>query len=160
MKQILTTLIANAMSRLNYNYSWAGSLTEHYLRQLLPKNGRIDVGGNAFDISADEQAQATKFQMDVTVTGYAYSSQGSTQKAAVVVLMLYSIIVITYMFVLFCSLTTISPMWGKPSEIAALGLNSDKPRELQNTGAGISTMSVFENKVSITAREGDLQMVF
>ena len=64
------------------------------------------------------------------------------------------------MFVLLCCLTTISPMWGKPSEIAALALGSDKPRELQNTGAGISTMSVFGNKVNITAREGDLQMVF
>ena len=160
MEQIFTTLIANGISRLNYNYSWAGSFTGDYLRQLLSKSGRIDVGGNAFDISADEQAQATKFQMNVAVTGYAYSSQGSTQKAAIVILMLYSLIVIAYMFCLLCRPTIISPMWGKPSEIAALAMNSDKPRELQNTGAGISTVSVFENKVSITAREGDLQMVF
>jgi hypothetical protein len=160
LEQMLSALLANGISRLNYNYSWVGSEPEEHSRDILSHSGRIGHGGNIFNISDAEQVNATKFDVIAQVDGYAYATQGKGQKVALVVLILYCLIVTFYMFILlFMKLPTTSN-WGRPSEIAALAINSERAQELRNTGAGIATVSVFENKISITAKEGDLQMVF
>ncbi|KAF2667742.1 hypothetical protein BT63DRAFT_299656 [Microthyrium microscopicum] len=160
LEQMLAALLANGIGRLNYNFSLAGNQANDFGRQLLSKNGGIDFGGNAFVVTAAEQAQATKFQLEATVNGYAYATDGATQKAAITVLFLYSSTVIAYVIYLLCTKSPTTPSWGKPAEIAALAVNSDRADELRNTGAGISTVSVFENKVSIIAQGNHLQMVF
>jgi hypothetical protein len=160
LEQILSALLANGISRSNYNYTWMGNQPDEKSGNILSHSGRIGHGGNIFNISDTEQANSTKFDVVALVNGYAYATEGKAQKAALAVLMVYSLIIIFYMSILLCMKLPTTSSWGRPSEIAALAINSERALELRNTGAGIATVSVFENKISITAKEGDLQMVF
>jgi hypothetical protein len=160
VEQIFSLLLSNGISRLNYNYTPAGTPKDDFGRQLLPINGRINVGNVSYDISSDEENMATKFQMEATITGYAYSYKGKVQEACLGVLAVYSIVImICILYVTLYNHHQSTP-WGRPSEIAALAINSRKTRELHNTGAGIATVSVFEKTVSIKDHDGNLRMVF
>ncbi len=101
---ILTTMIANGLGRASYNTSMITTLKGN------------DGGGNQwystgwfqdffaktsiFDISLEEQALATEFYMSASVIGYAYSYKGATQKAAIAVLVAYTVLTFPYLLYL------------------------------------------------------------
>jgi hypothetical protein len=87
IENILATLVANGISRANFNRTMIGTLTGlddpsdpwslgEWVHQILPKNGRLGNGGDAFDISEDDKKYATKFVLKVQILGYVYSAEG------------------------------------------------------------------------------------
>jgi hypothetical protein len=170
VENIITTLVANSMSRLSYNTSllwnlkgpidpndeWSGG---EWAWEILPKNKKMGPGGNAFDISAAAKKHATQFNAQVTVNGYAYSSSGTIQVVMMIVLGVYIVVFLTHL--LFINLKGVSSSsWGSAAEMTALAMNSHYAAELENTGAGISTTKVFGTNVTIREREERLQFVF
>lgn len=96
---ILTTMVANGLSRVSYNTSMINSLKGNdgggnqwystgWFQDFFTKN-------SIFDISLEEQASATEFNMTASVIGYAYSYRGKMQKAAIGVLVAY--VVVTFL---------------------------------------------------------------
>jgi hypothetical protein len=175
VESILATLIVNGVARSPFNVTIAGMLRgmstsniwmepsisknkKVWFESMIPKN-RIGWGGNAYDISPAEQALATQFTMHATDNGYAYSYEGITQKAAMAVLFFYSLLALLHL-VYTTSTGWTSTAWDSAPEIAALALRSEKSRKLKNTGAGIMTTEVFEERVRIRDKDGHLEYVF
>lgn len=172
IENILATMIANGIGRASYNTTlhlgflkdpintamgqWVGGGWE---QEVLTKNGEVGKGGNAFNIPEAVQRQSTMIQMDALVTGYAYTSLGKTQKAAIAVLSAYVLLALSH--ILFSLVTGHSTTkWGSGAEMAALGVNSESAVELKNTGAGISTVGVFTERVKVEVKEEHVQMIF
>jgi hypothetical protein len=170
VENILATLSANAIGRANFNRTMVGTLIGlddpsdpwslgKWVTQILPRNGRLGYGGNAFNISQDDEVKATRFEMQVQILGYAYSAKGKTQIAAMIALSLYVLLVL---FHVGYSATTgwYSNSWGSPSELTALAMNSAYTSKLENTGGGIQSIEVFKERVWVRLRDKRAQMVF
>jgi hypothetical protein len=170
VENILATLIANGIGRANFNRTMVGTLIGlddasrswslgAWVQQMLPKNGVLGYGGNAFDISAEDKALATQFMLKANILGYAYSPMGKTQVAAMIVLSMYVLLVLCHIG--YTAVTGwYSSGWGSPSELTALAMNSTPTDKLKNTGAGIETIQVFKEQVTVRLRDDRLQMIF
>lgn len=160
-------MVANGIGRADFNTTLAGTLVGqndpsdpwnmgNWVYQILPKNGRLGKGSNAFVISEDEMLGATQFVLKAQILGYAYSPQGKTQFVAMVVLSIYVLLVLCHIG--FSAVTGwYTTNWGSPSELA---MNSQPTSKLNNTGAGIETVQVFREQVKIKFRDNRLQLVF
>jgi hypothetical protein len=128
----------------------------------LPKNENIGKPGNAFDIPQAIRDNATQLQFNSFDYGYAFSSTGKTQKASILSLLLYVVAVIIHIATsLITGMST--SKWGSPSEIVALALTSmppNLPAELKNTGAGIETIALYEQKIELGEKRGTLILGF
>lgn len=169
VESIITTMMANGLARMTYNASIIGTLKGEedpdnqwsggeWVHEMLPKKA-LGYGSTIFDVSAQEQQDATMFTMKATVNGYAYSSRGILQKSAMVVLLFYS------MFAVFHTAYSLwtgysSTCWDTLPEIAALAVNSERTDKLRNTGAGTATVGVYEEKVRIMVKDNKLEFVF
>jgi hypothetical protein len=170
VENILALLVVNGLGRANFNTTTIGTLvgvdelskpwtTRRWVHEILPKSGKLGYGGNAFIISPDEKAKATEFTLKADILGYAYSTKGTTQIAAMTVLSFYVVLVLLH---IGYSVTTgwYTSNWGSPSELTALAMNSEPTTKLENTGGGIETIQVFREQVRIRVRDERLQMVF
>jgi hypothetical protein len=170
VENILAMLLANAIGRANFDRTMVGTLAGlddpsnpwslgKWVNQILPRNGRLGYGGDAFDIFKDDEAKATRFVLKVQILGYAYSPKGKTQIAAMIALSLYVLLVL---FHIGYSATTgwYSSSWGSPSELTALAMNSAYTSKLENTGGGIESIDVFKEKVWVRLKDERAQMVF
>lgn len=109
VESILATSVTNGLARSTYNRTmlaslkdsneatcygtdWCGGLWE---QEMLPKTS-LGSGGSAFDVSSQDQQGATMLTMYATVNGYAWSSRGRLQKAAIVVLAIYTAFAISH----------------------------------------------------------------
>jgi hypothetical protein len=170
VENILATLVVNGIGRANFERTLVGTLIGlenpsnpwslgKWVNQILPQNGRLGYGGNAFDVSESEKENATEFVLKVQILGYAYSPKGATQIAAMFALSLYVLLVLWH--VGYSSTTGwYSSSWGSPSELTALAMNSDPSGRLKNTGGGIETIDVFKEKVMVQLKDGRTQLVF
>jgi hypothetical protein len=170
VENILATLVVNGIGRANFERTLVGTLTGlddpsdpwslgKWVNQILPQNGRLGYGGNAFDISEVDKENATKFVLKVQILGYAYSPKGTTQIVAMIALSLYVFLVLCH--VGYSSMTGwYSSSWGSPSELTALAMNSTPSRRLENTGGGIETVDVFKEKVMVRLKDERAQLVF
>jgi hypothetical protein len=170
VENILAILVANGIGRASFNTTLAGILVGQddpsdpwsmgdWVRQILPSDGRLGKGGNAFQISEDDKSNATQFVFEAKVLGYAYSPQGKTQIAAMVVLSVYVLLVLCHIGYTAATGWYTSD-WGSPSELTALAMNSHPTSKLKNTGGGIETIQVFREQVKIRVMDNRLQFVF
>ncbi|KAH8693338.1 hypothetical protein GQ44DRAFT_765280 [Phaeosphaeriaceae sp. PMI808] len=170
VENILAMLLANAIGRTNFDRTMVGTLAGldnpsnpwslgKWVYQILSRNGRLGYGGNAFDISEDDEVNATRFVLKAQILGYAFSTKGKTQIAAMIALSLYVLLVL---FHIGYSATTgwYSSSWGSPSELTALAMNSAYTSKLENTGGGIESIDVFKEKVWVRLKDERAQMVF
>jgi hypothetical protein len=163
---ILSTMTVNGLARLSYDAAILGPLkgnpgpwdTGTWASQMLPKGG-LGWGGSIYDVPANEQKTATMFTMYATVNGYAYASSGLVQQAAMGVLLTYSLMALSH-FVYSGATGWSSGSWETVPEIAALAMNSQRTDALRNTGAGIATTGVYEERVRIRVRDDHLEFVF
>lgn len=170
VENILATLVADGIGRANYNRTLIGTLTGldnpsdpwslgKWVQQILPHNGRLGYGGNAFGISEDDQKTATKLSLKVEILGYAYSAKGKTQIAAMTALSIYVLLVLCHIGYSFAT-GWYSSSWGSPSELTALAMNSTPTGKLENTGGGIETIEVFKEKVMVQLKDERAQILF
>ncbi|EMD58652.1 hypothetical protein COCSADRAFT_204254 [Bipolaris sorokiniana ND90Pr] len=170
VENILATLLTNAIGGANFDKTMVGTLSGlnepsnpwslgMWVKQILPQNGRLGYGGNAFNITKDDEAKATRFVMKVRILGYAYSPQGKTQIAAMIALSLYVLLVSIHIG--YSAMTGwYSNSWGSPSELTALAMNSAYTSKLENTGGGIETVDVFKERVWVRLKDERAQIVF
>ena len=99
---ILTTMVANGLSRASYNASLIkrlkandGDGNEWYSTGWFQGFFAKD---SVFDLSPEERASATVFNMTANVIGYAYSYKGKTQKAAIGVLVAYVVFTLLHLW--------------------------------------------------------------
>ncbi|KAK4954245.1 hypothetical protein LTR10_007675 [Elasticomyces elasticus] len=170
-ESILASMLANGLARLSYNKSMVGTLKDinvpgdpwsggAWVDQFLPGGkAQLGYGGNAFDLSTEQAAGATQFTMRAKVNGYAYSSKGITQKAAIVTLLIYCMMAAAHsVYIVWTGWT--SSAWDTPPELTALALNSERTNAMHNTSAGVHSSNTFGSNVRFQAKDGAVQMVF
>ena len=139
------------------NWYW-NSNCSIWCDQLLPSGYKMGYGGNAFNISKTEIAASTKFTMRAGAYGWAFNRRGSAVKFAMIALLIYvSIALIHLLYTLICSKES-SSSWDSIAELVALAMRSDPSEALLNTGAGINTDEVFEQRTQVIDKGGSLQL--
>ncbi len=151
---ILTTMVANGLARSSYNISMINTLKGN--------NGdgnQWDATGwfqyffaktSIFNLSPEEQASATEFDMSASIIGYAYSYKGATQKAAIAVLLAYIILTILHFGY---SLWAGWPLTSRDTQpkIAVMAMNSEKTKTSDDIGTGTAAAEGFEENLRLRA---------
>jgi hypothetical protein len=159
VESILATMVANGLSRTTYDAGLIGNLIDNWITEILPKNPLGYGSGTIYNVAADDIKNATMFTMKATANGYAYSSRGMLQKSAIAVLLFYSAFALSHVgYSLWTGWTATA--WDTVPEIVALAMNSTKTQALDNTGAGVETIGVYEEKVRVKVRDDNLEFVF
>ena len=100
IERILTTLVANGLARPSYNPGMINTSkgNDGGGKQWYSTSWFQDFFAKTFifHLSLEEQASATEFNMTASVIGYAYSFKGTTQKAAIAVLVVYIFLTILH----------------------------------------------------------------
>ena len=155
---LLTTMVANGLARASYNTSMIATLkgddgdgnqwdTTGWFQYFFTKS-------SIFNLSPEERASATEFDMSASVIGYAYSYRGATQKAAIAVLLAYIILVILHFgYSLWVG-------WGLTSrdtqpKIAVMAMDSEATEISDNMGTGTGAAEGFEENVRLRAQARD-----
>ena len=102
----------------------------------------------------------TKFEIKASITGWAYSTEGTASKLALVVMLTYCTIALIHIF--YSGISGLSSTaWDSIGEVVVLAMNSSPTAHLQNTCAGIIGTKVFKTNVRVLATKGDhLELVF
>ena len=130
-------------------------LTEHDVWSQYNSIELFASASESVDPSSTYQLSISKY-----VTGYAYSSSGTTVRVSIAVIGLYALITIPY---LVYSLTTgiTATSWDIIGELVMLALNSKRPEHLKHVSAGIERLKTFREPVSIRVNdENSLELVF
>jgi hypothetical protein len=100
------------------------------------------------------------FNFTTFVNGYGYGSTTISVRLAMVVIMAYCVVTITYIAYILVTGST-STAWNSGIEIVALALQSRKPHHLGNAGVGIESIKTFQQGVGIRVNQDDeLELVF
>ena len=94
----------------------------------------------------------------LSVYGYAYSNEGATQKAAIVMLIIYCLLAIFHILKSLQSGLT-SGAWDTAPELTTLAYNSERTDAMYNTGVGIQSIRTLEQKVLVRSRNNCLELV-
>jgi hypothetical protein len=157
-EHIVSLMMANGISNINSHVDLLSRLSSDHEQQLLSKSS-MDFGGNAFNLTAAEKSGATMLQYKTFNQGYAYSPSGAPQKVAMAVLAVY--VLLTLGHIIYSVLTGWSSgNWGRASELTALAMKSEQTNRLNNTGAGITSVTSYTEQTRIEIKDGILQIAF
>lgn len=138
------------------NYTWNDC--DIWCDHLLPSGYRMGYGGNAFNISDTEKVASTKFKMRAGAQGWAFNRRGSAAKFAMFALLLYVFIALSFLLYTVIWTQESSTSWDSIAELVALAMRSDPSEALLNTGAGINTGEIFEQRTQVIDKGGCLQL--
>ncbi|KAE8441931.1 hypothetical protein EG329_004139 [Mollisiaceae sp. DMI_Dod_QoI] len=164
VESVLAVMITDSLSRTSSMATIMGSLkgvgtSEEWKNELLPKGTIFNTGGSAFNYSYQEGDQSTKLEVKTTVNGYGYGITTATLLSTLV-LLIYSLIAISYIIYTIFFAKTTSSSWESITELVALAMNSKPSSAMQNTGAGIATLSTLKQPIRIRVSDDRLQIVF
>ena len=155
---LLTTMVANGLARASYNTSMIATLKGDG-----GDGNQWDAGGwfqyfftksSIFNLSPEERASATEFDMSASVIGYAYSPRGATQKAAIAVLLAYIIVVFLHFgYSLWAARGLPSP--DTQPKIAVMAMDSEATELSDNMGTGTGAAEEPEDNVRLRAQARD-----
>ncbi len=137
------------------NYYWDCDI---WCGHLLPSGYKMGYGGNAFNISNTEKAASTKFTMRAGAQGWAFNRRGSAAKFAMIALLIYVSIALSHLLYTLIWTKESSSSWDSIAELVALAMRSDPSEALLNTGVGINTDEVFEQRAQVIDKGGCLQL--
>ncbi|KAL8793220.1 MAG: hypothetical protein Q9195_004156 [Heterodermia aff. obscurata] len=149
---LIAALIANGLSNLGADVSLQGNiaLDDFYDPPTVDGKQWILHNKDLFTVDASESADWLRLQVDSTIEGLAYSTNGLPVKFALAILIAYCVVAVTY--VLCTSVTGVSSAsWDTLAELTALAVNSPAAAELRNTCAGIASMALFKTQVRVEA---------
>ena len=158
---ILTTMVANGLARASYNTSMITTLkgndgdgnqwySTDWFQYFFTKS-------SIFNLSAEEQASATEFDMSASVIGYAYSDKGATQKAAIAVLLAYITLVILHFGYSLWAGWALTSLDTQP-KVAVMAMNSEERETSDDIGTGTVAAEGFEGNVRLRARARDREL--
>ena len=130
---------------------------DEWCGHLMPTGAAMGPGGNAFNISETKKVANPKFTMRAGAQGYAFNARGVSSKFAMVVLLLYFTTALIHLAYSILYRKT-SSSWSSISELVALAMRSESPEAFENTGAGIDSDAIFEERTRIVDRDGGLQL--
>ena len=136
------------------NWSWDCGI---WCGRLLPSGYKMGYGGNAFNISDAQMAASTKFRMRAGAYGWAFNSRGSAAKFAMIALLIYVSIALSHLLYTLWTKES-SSSWDSIAELLALAMRSEPSGALLNTGAGITTDEIFEQRTQVIDKYGSLQL--
>lgn len=169
-------LIALALSNLPSEYSLSRSeivslnatdvpldpqtnLTEQQyasLQRYVQKNkleGKPHIKININDTNWTQPDELAQFEYEVRVSGYGYNTGPVTVPLSLIVLLIYICGALTYLVWILVSGNT-ATSWDSVGDLVALALNSERPKDMQNTSIGIETLETFRRPVNIRINEG------
>ncbi|QIX01993.1 hypothetical protein AMS68_007510 [Peltaster fructicola] len=169
IESIIASMLANGLARMPYRASLVGNLKGlkdpsnewsggAWADELMPE-GELGYGGNAYELPSDLTSPTTTLTVQARANGYAYSTEGATQKAALVVLCLYCVMAVVHtLYNLYTGLS--SSTWDTEPELTALAVNSERSVAMHNTGAGIHSIKTMEQVVKVRTKDDRLELVF
>jgi hypothetical protein len=123
-------------------------------------------GESQIDENYDDPAQAmaalsnwTRLDIVFSRYGYGYGISTVTKRFAAAVLLGQAAIALATVAALALS-KRISSSWSSVGELVALAINSKPTPKLKNTGAGVSRLDTWKEKVMVRATDERLQMIF
>jgi hypothetical protein len=167
IESILSVMITDGLSRIGSSAIIQGGLkgiddaypTKTWMKEFLPKAKVFGAGGSAFDYTYREGDQVTMLKATTVVNGYGYGLTAATFLSTFV-LLVYSVIAVTYVIYSIFIANTTSSSWESIAELVALAMNSRPSSALQNTGAGIAKLTTYKQQVGIRVSDDRLQIVF
>ena len=181
VESLFALTVVNGLARRDYGKGFLGTLSgntngldlvsnsnvsfpqesecENWSKQLLPPASQaMTYGGHAFNITECDEANGTKFTMQVHAQGYAYGTKGSAAKFAIAALLLYVSIALSQWMYSWADRRT-SDSWDSIAKLVALAMRSeDRSDAFANTGAGIYSPAIFEKPSQVIYRDGRLQL--
>ena len=158
---ILTTMVANGLARASYNTSMITTLKGND-----DDGNQWDATGwfqcfftksTIFNLSPEERASATEFEMSASVIGYAYSYKGAAQKAAIAVLLAYIILVILHFGYSLWAGWALTSRDTQP-KVAVMAINSEEIDISDNIGTGTAAAEGSEEAVRLRPRARDREL--
>ena len=168
VKLILAGLLANGLSSIGSTSKLQGTI-----KTVKGPDGSSSINGNywfsgkgnIFEVNPSDSADWVKLRVSSVFQGYAYNTDGTSQKLAISVLLLYCASALAH--IIYAGFSGISSTcWDSIAEVTALAVNSPPTRALRNTCAGITELDIFKLPVRILTmrdEEGDgehLELVF
>ncbi|KAI4158998.1 MAG: hypothetical protein LQ342_006971 [Letrouitia transgressa] len=163
VEAVLAIMVTENLARTQSSAAILGSLRnlakQGWVNNILPHRTVFGYGTSAFDYSYSIGDRATEFSMRATVLGYGYGIT-TARLLSTIVLLVYSLIVMIYVFHTICYTQATSDAWESITDLMALAINSTPSSRLKNTGAGIGSLGVLKEPVRVRVNDRRLQMVF
>ena len=162
LEVLFATSIVNGLTRVKYNTTLAGNLRIQngiWQDQMMPVGKHVGYGGDAFELGGQSPDSVTQFTAKVTAQGYAYNIDGWTTSLSIMVHLIYCMLALGHTGYLLKTGYS-SASWDSISELTTLAMNSRRTGQLKNTGAGIDTLTVFEENVQVMTNGEHLEFVF
>ncbi|KAJ9659042.1 hypothetical protein H2198_003331 [Neophaeococcomyces mojaviensis] len=102
-----------------------------------------------------------QLKVDWFRSGYGFNSSGITVRLSITVLVIYDVLVVSYLIWTFVTGRT-SSSWDSVGELLMLALNSKRATFLGRTSAGVESLSTYRQEVNVKVNELDesLELVF
>jgi hypothetical protein len=133
---------------------------------VIPDGGRYRLFIGNEDYDNDDAAQfiaalSHMTRMDIVLSryGYGYGMNTVTKRFAAAVLLGPAAITLSTVAALALS-KRISSSWSSVGELVALAINSKPTPKLKNTGAGVSRLDTWKEKVMVRITDERLQIIF
>lgn len=147
MELILAAMVTNGMSKLGYNATLQSEVVPNWEEEFM-------VGRQAYK-GPDSNQDWSKFVLKMTVHGYAYKMNSTTDLAAVIILFIYSACAIAHLgWTIFCVRMS-SGAWSSVGEVTALAMNSKPTTMMRNTCAGVLSTANYSAPIRILEGDGD-----
>jgi hypothetical protein len=150
-EQNLASALADGLARVGYGFNLTFLQPDAYYT-LDPYTGNtvqpIAAGSNSI-------------RLDIVLSryGYGYGINTVTKRFAAAVLLGQAAIALATVAALALS-KHISSSWSSVGELVALAINSKPTSKLENTGAGVSRLDTWKEKVMVRVASGRLQIIF
>ncbi|CZR69543.1 uncharacterized protein PAC_19443 [Phialocephala subalpina] len=170
--RLLSAMIANGMSRSGFslrplqgiqNGDWQETSAIDAQFNLQDRKAKKDWienrNANLLNLTAEQAGNGYELRIQTTVNGLAYTTNGIPTKIALVVICVYVLYI--FVFMVGSIVRGISSMsWDSIAKLVVLGMQSNPTERLDGASAGIETVGVFREPVSLRIREGGVQIVF
>ena len=161
METIFNLMVANGMARTAPYTTQQGNIINFdngngtWWRGFMPIPPQVfGPGGNAYDVTPDQQQSFYRLHMQAYAQGYAYSKTNSAVWLSIIILLVY-VAVATLFVTVSVVFGVILSSWESTTELMALALESPAPENIKNTAAGVSTIQSFRDKYCVVA-DGNL----
>lgn len=161
LETILNLMVVNGMARTAPYTTQQGNIIDldndngHWWRGFMPTSPQVfGPGGNAYDVTAEQQESFYRLHMHTWAEGYAYSTSSASVMFSIIILFIYVAVAVVFMVVSVCSGFT-STAWESPIELMALALASPELEDMKSMAAGVSTIEPLRKRYCVVEKGED-----
>jgi hypothetical protein len=164
LETILGTTMTNGIGRANPYVSPITTFADQngpWWRSFLPQGSQqFGPGGNAYNVSDEDQQTYFNTPLEAWIVGYAYAHNDTTIMVSMTCLYVYAAVATLFMLWSIVSGVT-STSWNSVSELLALALKSPSPGkdELSGVSGGVLSTEPLKQRYCLLAKEDEVQLV-